>query len=277
MKKYSICACVRIINPFIFTEWLHYQFMIGFEHIYLYDNKSSYSMSELCQQYIDKITIYTNDDDCIQYDTYNHFVKTHRNDTEYVAFIDDDEFINFNDEYNSIEDVMKYMEYPDYLILNWVYMGCEKRVRNLTTFLIESNNTGTQFAQQDNQIKVIVKTNKIINVPNAHAVNVSKSKMVFKDGCNDIKEINTVIYAYNILKSNPFIWIHHYYKMSRNDFLLKCQRGKADFLCKLNFEELFVYDNLEKNNSMQRWIDKIKQTCKNPIELLNYCMDKNEL
>ena len=273
MHKYSICACVRITNPFVFVEWLYYQFLIGFDHIYLYDNKSSFSMTELSHRYKDKVTIYHTDEDGIQYGTYNHFLAHHRNETEYVLFLDDDEFINFNDEFSCIDDIMKHMEYPDYLILNWIFMGCEKRVRNCSEYLIESNKKSyKEYAQENDQIKVLVKTDKIKNnISNAHVVNASDINYI-KDGCNDkIILKDKIIYSYNKLRTNPMIWINHYYKMSRNEFLLKCERGKADQYDKRDFNEEFKYDeNLIEIKNMDRWIEKIKEVAKTPLDLLEY-------
>ena len=290
MHKYSICACVRITNPFVFVEWLYYQFLIGFDHIYLYDNKSSFSMTELSHRYKDKVTIYHTDEDGIQYGTYNHFLAHHRNETEYVLFLDDDEFINFNDEFSCIDDIMKHMEYPDYLILNWMFMGCEKRVRNCSEYLIESNKKSyKEYAQENDQIKVLLKTDSIKNVENVHTIRVYDEMyddMIFKDGCNDFKKeekiqienkYRYVLYSHNKLRTNPIIWINHYYKMSRNEFLLKCERGKADAdqLDKRNFNEEFKYDKdeeLDKKeiNNMDRWIRKIKEVAKTPLDLLQY-------
>lgn len=273
MYKYSICACVRITNPFVFVEWLYYNFMIGFDHIYIYDNKSSYSMTELCLQYKDKVTIYNTDQECVQMPSYNHFLEHHRNETEYVSFLDDDEFINFKEEFSCIDDVMKCMEYPDYLMLNWLFMGCEKRVRNTCSeYLIESNQTSEK--KYNDHIKIIVKTihvEKIVNPHNA-VVNVN---IIFKDGTNTIYPINNKeeIYGYLTIQKSPMIWINHYYKMSRNEFLLKCERGKSDMLSKRNFTEEFKYDeNLIENYNMKRWIEKIKIFNKTPLDLLQYSL-----
>ena len=63
--------------------------------------------------------------------------------------------------------------------------------------------------------------------------------------------------------------------MSRNEFLLKCERGKADLLSKRDFIEEFKYDeNLIENYSMKRWIEKIKNVYKIPLDLLHYSIKR---
>ena len=201
------------------------------------------------------------------------FIKT-LNETEYVSFLDDDEFINFKGDFNCIDDVMKFMEYPDYLILNWLFMGCEKRVRNMcSTYLIESNQKSDK--EYNDHIKIIVKTIHVEKIVNPHNA-VVNTNIVFKDGSNDkYIIINNKIPGFLDLKKSPIIWINHYYKMSRNEFLLKCERGKADLLSKRDFIEEFKYDeNLIENYSMKRWIEKIKNVYKIPLDLLHYSISK---
>lgn len=273
MYKYSICACVRITNPFVFVEWLYYHFMIGFEHIYIYDNKSSYSMTELCLRYKDKVTIYNTDQDCIQIPSYNHFLENHRHETEYISFLDDDEFINFKD-FNCIDDIMKFMEYPDYLMLNWLMMSCKNRVRNTCSeYLIESNQTSEK--EYNDHIKVLVKTIYIVEITNPHCL-IVYNNIIFKDGTNNSRIFINEMPGFLTLQKSPIIWINHYYKMSRNEFLLKCERGKADLLSKRSFIEEFKYDeDYIENDTMNRWIEKIKTNYKTPLDLIQYSTTKN--
>jgi cell fate (sporulation/competence/biofilm development) regulator YmcA (YheA/YmcA/DUF963 family) len=233
--------------------------------------KSSFSMNELCLRYKDKVTLYNTDQDCIQLPSYNHFLENHRNETEYVSFLDDDEFINFKEEFNCIDDVMKFMEYPDYLMLNWLFMGCEKRVRNMCSeYLIESNQKSEK--EYNDHVKIIVKTMHVEKIVNSHNAVVNMNvNLIFKDGTNTIYPIDDKIPGSLDLKNSPMIWINHYYKMSRNEFLLKCERGKADLLSKRDFIEEFKYDeNLIENDSMKRWFEKIKIFHKTPLDLLHY-------
>jgi hypothetical protein len=272
MYKYSICACVRITNPFLFVEWLSYQFLIGFEHIYLYDNKSNYLINDLCRRYKNKVTIYHTDEEHIQLPSYNHFLQHHRTETEYISFLDDDEFIIFND-FETIDNVMKYMEYPDYIVLNWKMMGCQQRVRSISEYLIESNTKSEK--EFHNHVKGIVKTENISHIDNPHCIGVYTNKTIFKDGSNDILLYRGYIPGTHTLHKKPLIWINHYYKISRNDFLLKCERGQVNNVPKRNFNEEFTYDkdeNLIETNDMKRMVEKIKEIAKTPIDLIQYSM-----
>ena len=49
----SICAIFKNESPYL-REWIEYHLMIGFDHLYLYNNFSSDNYKEVLQPYIDK-------------------------------------------------------------------------------------------------------------------------------------------------------------------------------------------------------------------------------
>lgn len=94
-KKYhiSICGCFKNEARF-FKEWIEYHQMIGVEHFYLYNNNSDDNYQEVLQEYIDKgvVTLEQYPEVPVQPGAYQHWYKTYRHETDWVTFLDMDEF-----------------------------------------------------------------------------------------------------------------------------------------------------------------------------------------
>ncbi|MCQ2170215.1 MAG: glycosyltransferase family 92 protein [Bacteroidales bacterium] len=95
VKKYyvSICTIFKDEAPFM-KEWVEYHRMIGFDHIYLYNNNSSDNYLEILRTYIDDgfVTLTDWPDTPGQLSAYRHFACNFWNETSWVAFCDLDEF-----------------------------------------------------------------------------------------------------------------------------------------------------------------------------------------
>nr|WP_315252803.1 glycosyltransferase family 92 protein [uncultured Flavobacterium sp.] len=94
--KYTICLCGIFKNEGKFLdEWIQFHLVIGIEHFYLYNNNSDDNYAEILKPYIEKGIV-----DLIdwpfhhsQMDAYEDCYNKHRNDTNWLTFIDVDEFI----------------------------------------------------------------------------------------------------------------------------------------------------------------------------------------
>ncbi len=94
-KKYRISICGIFKNEASFLkEWIEFHEMIGVEHFYLYNNKSEDSFMEVLQPYIDRglVTLVDWPYDQAQIKAYKNFYETYRHETQWVSFLDIDEF-----------------------------------------------------------------------------------------------------------------------------------------------------------------------------------------
>ncbi|WP_371291858.1 glycosyltransferase family 92 protein [Bacteroides sp.] len=94
-RKYQLVICAIFKNEAIFLkEWIEYHRIIGVEHFYLYNNFSNDEYEMVLRPYID-IDLVTLIDWPInqgQMLAYEHFWKNYRAETQWVTFIDIDEF-----------------------------------------------------------------------------------------------------------------------------------------------------------------------------------------
>ena len=95
--------------------------MLGFEHIYMYNNKSSDRYNDILNPYIveNKVTLIDWPYDQSQILAYQNYYEIYRNEAQWVSFLDIDEF--FCPKYkNSIGEWLKeYERYPVVLIYWW--------------------------------------------------------------------------------------------------------------------------------------------------------------
>lgn len=270
MKKYylSICLVIRVVNPYMLAELLGYYRMVGVDHFYIFDNRSIYDLGELLKGMND-VTLHVHDgmkgQEHVQINLYNFCVKQYREETEYLIFVDDDEFINFKEDFETIPEVIRKLEEPDGIVLNWIFNGCKSRVRSINEFLIESNDlTDDRF---NIQTKGIYRASNIVNIENPHWVHYTEGSRVVDGAGKD------VIYrkGYHQLDSFPLIWEHHYFIQSVSEFRLKCDRGLITKETRRNFDEV-IKTNLDytrvKNTWMLRWVKKFREQNKTPQSLL---------
>lgn len=124
-KKYRISIIGIFWNegPFL-KEWIEYHLMIGVDHFYLYNHKSDDNFQEILQPYIDRglITLVLWEEEHSQMKAYQDCIDRFKHETQWMVFLDLDEFIcprNTSDINLWIKD---YERYPSILIY-WKMFG----------------------------------------------------------------------------------------------------------------------------------------------------------
>lgn len=94
-KKYflSVCAIFKNENRF-FNEWLNYHLLAGVDHFYLYNNFSDDEYQETLKPYIDKglVTLIDWPVPFGQYQAYQNCVENYSAESNWIGFLDLDEF-----------------------------------------------------------------------------------------------------------------------------------------------------------------------------------------
>ena len=125
--RFSICACARWETPYI-VEWLNYYRAIGFDHVYLYCNDDDpTALYEATLPFtVDSAPFVTFRHYPYQGQQelmYRHFLRTNRTDTEWIAFLDIDEFLVLK----GVDDIRRFMapweRECDSLYFNWCFYG----------------------------------------------------------------------------------------------------------------------------------------------------------
>lgn len=95
-KKYyaSICAIFKNEGKY-FREWIEYYLITGIEHFYLYNNNSEDNYKKVLKPYVDQgiVTLIDWPEKPGQMSAYNHCIKEFSDETNWIGFIDLDEFV----------------------------------------------------------------------------------------------------------------------------------------------------------------------------------------
>ncbi len=131
-KKYSISICGIFKNeaPFL-KEWIEFHEMIGVEHFYLYNNNSEDNYNVILQPYIDRglVTLIDWPYDQAQIAAYQNFYESFRHETQWVSFLDIDEF--FCPRYaKTLGEWLSTMDKYPVLVLYWRMFGTSGKLHH---------------------------------------------------------------------------------------------------------------------------------------------------
>lgn len=147
-KRYRIAICGIFKNEALFLkEWVEYHEMIGVEHFYLYNNKSDDNYHEILQPYIDRelVTLIDWPFDQAQMKAYKHFYETYRHETQWVSFLDIDEFFCPRYKENLYEWLKTKDKYPS-LLIYWRMFGTSgKLYHNQNDLVINQYNVSWDY------------------------------------------------------------------------------------------------------------------------------------
>lgn len=130
--KYKISLCLIFKNEARFlSEWLDYHRTIGIEHFYLYNNGSTDNYDEILKPYIeqDLVTLHDWNIPQGQIRAYEHCYDNYREQSNWIGFIDTDEFICLNSGKNIIDWLSCNDKFPA-ICLYWHMFGSGGRVEH---------------------------------------------------------------------------------------------------------------------------------------------------
>jgi hypothetical protein len=232
----DIVICAIALNEELYIdEWIKYNLLLGFTHIYIYDNSNH---NVLKNKNSDRVTIIHFPGIAKQLEAYNIFILQYKKKHTWCAFIDCDEFIVLKKHDNINELINDYNEYAS-IGLNWLIFGTSKE----TEYKNEPVSKRFKYCSNkiDIHIKSIAKLLDINNYINPHFPEL-------KNGSNVDTNKNVIIGPFNYNGDAKIAYIHHYYTKSEQEFREKIERGRADLIQKRSLDEL--NDIHSKNNDI---------------------------
>jgi Tfp pilus assembly protein PilF len=94
MDYLSLCLICKDENDYL-TEWLDYHILMGVDRFYIYDNESQISLRETLKDYIERgwVVVLDIPGRSVQLFAYDHCLQTFGPFTQWMGFIDTDEFL----------------------------------------------------------------------------------------------------------------------------------------------------------------------------------------
>jgi len=246
MKVYVSCI-VKLEGRYL-REFCDHYFLLGFDGIRLYDNNEySNPMSELetsdaeimkslSTEYGDKVVVFPFPGKCMQSNAYTHTIYALCDDLEnWCAMFDADEFLVLKKHANIKDFITETRELDSKcgsIGINWVMFDNN----DLETY--EPGRIVDRFTRRmvgvDNYIKSIVHCCRVSQTPkiflrNRVGFNSDPHFAYLIDGYKNISpEGGEIFMSQYIEGSDKIATLHHYFTKSKEEYLIKMARGKAD-------------------------------------------------
>lgn len=242
-KKYQLAICAIFKNESRYLkEWIEYHKMIGVEHFYLYDNDSTDDISFL-QKYLDDGSLTLNKISGVaqQMPAYNHFLQTYKNEVEWCAIIDLDEFIvptecaTLPNQINRILDRASKkisimdgisMSFIAGIQLSWLYYGTSFHIDPPDGLVLENYLNRIAIEDNDNWCKCIYYLDNIEAIVNPHFAVFNGNKMLINEDGDYVPTC-----ARHFSTHAKYCRVNHYTTRSLSEHIYKLtKRGWADGL-----------------------------------------------
>lgn len=194
--KTAICAIIKDEHLFL-KEWIDWHLGLGFDAIHLFEDKGSDSHEDIVKEYDNVFLRRYEDDEELQeilvmqgssyrqQVLYEYFINQYKNTYSWAAFIDLDEFIVFNGDYNLNKLCEEFKEYPA-VYMNWRMLGASGRISYPKCGVMEAYNLEGEFPGNDKMWaqKSFVNLKNFIGFKDLHralgAVNTNHSKNLYE-------------------------------------------------------------------------------------------------
>lgn len=235
MRYLSLCLITKDEHLYL-PEWLDWHRKLGVEHFYIYDNGTHDHLSSLLTQ--DDVTLHRVLGRGVQMATYRHCIAEHGHESNWIGFIDTDEFI-VPRKLDDLPSMLNSYERFGGLGINWLMFGTsglltkpESQVRSLIF------RTPNHYSANDH-IKSIVQPRYVLpRVPaNPHSFS-------YKEGAFCVNELGTPIQGPFSRNSTTLVQLNHYYCRSRQEIDEKLKRGRADTGTCRSLEEFLSVDRI---------------------------------
>lgn len=246
----SICTIIKDEIQYL-QEWIDYNLSIGMKHIYIYEDIDSESHKDICDNYPDTVSLfYIND--IVEYidvnnkqiTVFKYFLKEYKNELDYVAFIDIDEFIMFDEDY-SLNKLLNEFQGYNGVYLYWKTYGANMQIENDPTKGVLERFTKIADTLQDDahfDFKTILNTKK-------EEAKMKTHHEVFDGVTTELS------YEYTD-KTFKKAWINHYFTKSWEEWAWRFHK-RGDIVKNHRRIEQFFETNKDMEHLKEELIDEV--------------------
>lgn len=265
--KYHVSICLIFKNeaPYL-KEWIEYHRLIGVDHFYLYNNNSEDNFREILEPYIANniVTLVDIPQQYAQLAAYNDCYRKAKDESQWIGFIDTDEYINLID-CNSIKDFLhRYKSYPA-VYFNWRMFGTSGHMdENLNELTIERYTQAWQGLSPQGKTFINNRFNNF-KIESVHYMNVRYQNFPLPPiALNKMIMYNLTQPSFKGIIGKAFL--NHYWSRSLVFYNYKAfKRGDATSIQGAYLRQQAGYfkheelNNCTKDFSIQRWLVFLKE------------------
>lgn len=246
-------------------QWVDYHLAIGFDKITIYDNVSTFSVTELFESYKNVNVIYSTiplDNNKKGFDNKNiivtEFCMEKKEETQWIAWLDEDEYL-YSKNNAKITDLLD--NNFKTISFYWKMISLPNVIESRKLSVIDTFNYFSLQTPCSNEahVRTIVNTNKFTNINflSCHMPNLDGFPLESRMPNGEyIYTESMSIEGFKFYDEQPIV-LYHYYHQSWEDWVWKCYRGGLDengkyysFQGRKSFEEAIVGKYIYEDNSM---------------------------
>lgn len=238
---FSICCIIKDENDYI-AEWINYHQKVGVEHFYIYDNGSKIPVRETIAalNYSSIVTVVEMPGKTKQVPAYRHCLKYFGKRSQWIAFIDMDEFILPKTDDSDLRKFMQKYESYGGLGVSWLIFGSNGHTKKPAGQQLENFTMRSEFSFIANtHTKSIVQPQFVKSAFNAHSFK-------YLENFNCVNEHFEAIEDCFSPNSVDTIQLNHYYCRSLEEYHQKVTRGNCDTKRARKLEAFYIH-NRESN------------------------------
>lgn len=209
-----VLVCIAKNEDYYLEEWINYNLKLGFDHIFIYMNDWR---TDFEHPNVTKIPF---DGPIKQLTAYNSFRATYKDQYDWVAYFDCDEFLCLK-KHDNVKELIKVYQNSNAIAINWFMFGSNNIQKRKDNSLLK---TFTRRNKKTNQhVKVIVNMSVpslMISPHNIHLPMMDTNKKIFNG-------------PFNIGGPTDVCYLAHFHRKTYEDWLNRCDRGRAD--CNLTY------------------------------------------
>ena len=264
IHQVSICAIFR--NEAVgLREWIEYHQIVGVQHFYLYNNNSDDNYYEILSPYINHglVTLIDWEPSPGQISAYQHWYKEFRTQTQWVCFLDLDEYICPISDNNISNWLEKRKHFPVNEMYWRMFTSSGKINHDFSTPIIE------QYTICSDRLvdigKVFYNTAfeiKKFPVDMMHRFSVTWKGLTLLP----VNEYGNVEWkGLNKFKAGHSIQVNHYWGKALSLYRIKRQRGSATGLFQKSFDNFMKMERLSKCSdfTIYRYLIPLKRRLNN--------------
>ena len=253
----AVVAIAKNEGPYL-KEWIEYHVLQGVTKIYLYDNESTDDTKRVVSPYVEKgvVEYIWWPGEKKQLPCYNDAISRFKHEARYFVVIDCDEFIQpLKDEsiLKVVTRCLKNCSNAAGLAINWMLWGSGGEEEKRDGLVMDRFRYRAKEQDWPNRhIKTICNPRFVKNYISPHFP-------LYKMGCYSIssKGKRTRLWFIRPVEADV-IRCNHYFCKSKQEWLIKRNRGMADRIKKYDLDKFSAYDlNEVLDESMQKYVNKL--------------------
>jgi hypothetical protein len=258
MYKLTICAIAKN-EHFGLEEWVAFHRVVGVEHFYIYDNDSMIPVRETLAKQIAAgyVTVIDFPGLSKQMGSYNHCLANFGKDSDWIAFIDCDEFL-LPKKTDYVPDVLDKFTNYGALQVNWICFGTSGNIERPSGLVIENYTKASPPESGEN-----LHTKAIVQPKHTRCTGGNPHCFLYNKGYIAVDEQYRVVpSAWSQTHTAELIQLNHYVSKSVEDFQMKISKGRAD-AAHLPVKNLQYLNDLDasciiNNTYILRFVDRVK-------------------